>query len=178
MMARFLASPPTPAVGKRPNGKTEYRASGPIIFSDDRAEIHIIPTGWRSDGVSWPGWLLLGLLAIGAATVALWALGAAVWAWAPMGVAFELLALFWLARPRQRLLIAAFVHDWACQQTIAFPDKRDADRLFNEAMRALGVPLLYRVPIYGWVRLRGQRVQWQQPELSPIMAGGRVVGWE
>lgn len=177
-MARFLASPPTPAVGKRPNGKTEYRASGPIIFSDDRAEIHIIPTGWRSDGVSWPGWLRIGF-AIAVVLVASGrALGMPLWAFVTADAVLTSLLAVWLLRPRQRLLIAAFVHDWACQQTITFPDKRDADRLFNQAMRALGVPLLYRAPIYGWVRLRGQRVQWQQPELSPIMDGGRVVGWE
>lgn len=177
-MARFLASPPTPAVGKRPNGKTEYRASGPIIFSDDRGSLHTIPTGWRSDGISWPDWLRIGFAIAVVVIAGAYALGAPLWAFLAGDAALALLLVVWLARPRQRLLIAAFVHDWACQQVIAFPDKRDADRLFNQAMRALGVPLLYRAPIYGWVRLRGQRVQWQQPEFTPIMAGGRLVGWE
>jgi len=177
-MARFVASPPTPAVGKRPNGKTEYRASAPIIFSDDRGVIQTVPTGWRSDGISWPGWLVVAIVACGAAAVAAQLLGAPLWAVGALGGWAALWGAFWLLRPRARLLVAGFLHDWACQQVRLFPNKRDADRLFNEAMQALGVPAVYRLPMYGWVRLRGQRVQWQQPELRPILDGNRVVGWE
>ncbi|QTH22019.1 DUF1353 domain-containing protein [Rhizorhabdus wittichii] len=177
MTPRFLASPPTPAVGKRPNGKTEYRASGPIIFSDARGVIHTVPTGWRSDGISWPVWLLAAIALAGAAAVGAQLFGAPWWAVVALGGWAALWGAFWLLRPRQRLMVAAFVHDWACQQVFLFPDKADADRLFAEAMKALRVAAIYRVPLYAWVRLRRQRVQWQQPELAPVMDGGRVVGW-
>ena len=47
-----------------------------------------------------------------------------------------------------------FMHGDASQPELDFPDKRDADRVLNE-------------PIYTYVRMRSQRVQWQQPEFQP-----------
>lgn len=174
-MARFLATPPMPAIGKRPNGKTEYRAQGPLIFADDNGDLFTVPTGWRSDGVSWPTWLFVAIVAVGAAAVALWALGAPAGAWAPVAGWFVLMAAFWLLKPKA--LAPAFLHDWMCQQQQAFPDKRVADAIFYRAMKARGVPLLYRWPMYQWVKRRNQRVDWQQPEFTPIVIGGEVVGW-
>ncbi|KKC24442.1 hypothetical protein WP12_19315 [Sphingomonas sp. SRS2] len=163
-------------MGKRPNGKTEYRASGPLIFEDDDGARYTVPTGWRSDGVSWPTWLRFAILAIGAAAVALWALGAPVWVFAPAGAWFALSAAFWLLKPKA--LVPAFLHDWLCQQQLAFPDKRRADAIFYRAMRARGVSVLYRWPMYQWVKRRNQRVDWQQPEFQPIVVDGYIIGWE
>lgn len=177
-MARFIASPAPSAAGKRNNGKTEYRADAPIIFAADSGNIYSVPTGWRSDGVSWPSWMLLGILAVVAGAVAAHLLGAPIWA--PIGLAAyaALLLALWLAQPTAKLLIASFLHDYACQQTMIFPDKATADVLFYSAMKAIGVPLVYRWPMYRYVRLRGQRTQWQQPEFTAIMDGNRIVGWQ
>lgn len=175
MMARFIATPPMPAVGKRRNGKTEYRASGPIIFEDSKGIRYTVPTGWRSDGASWPTWGLIAIGLVGGLAAATFLLGAPLWSTIALAAWFGLALPFWLFRPA--VMLPAFVHDWACQQTLAFPDKAKADRLFKEAMQARGVPFFYLWPMYGWVRLRGQRTQWQQPDLTPIMDGNRIVGW-
>jgi hypothetical protein len=177
-MAKFISAPQPQRVGKRNNGKPEYRAPVPIIFATDDGQIHVVPAGWRSDGVSWPGWMLLGVLALLAGAVGAYLLGAPVLVTSVLTAYVALLVTLWLAQPSAKLLIASFVHDWACQQTLLFPDKGKADRLFYSAMRALRVPLVYSWPMYRYVRLRSQRTQWQQPELRAIIDGNRIVGWE
>lgn len=176
MSARFLATPPVPATGKRPNGKTVYRASASIILQRDDGTMRIVRTGWLSDGGSFPWWAKL----IGPLYLAL-AGGAFVAGLPPaLSVALALagcLAGLWFVTLPSRLNYAYFMHDEACQQMLDFPDKREADRLFNEAMKALGVSVAHRWPIYAYVRMRSQRVQGQQPEFQWIEHDGRVVGW-
>lgn len=173
---RFLTTPLLLKAGKRPNGKTEYRAAGPLTFEDQDGTRYTVPTGWRSDGVSWPTWLRFAIGLIGAAALVAWALGAPIWLYAPLGGWFALAGLFWALKPKA--LAPAFLHDWMCQQQQTFPDKRVADAIFYRAMKARGVALLYRWPMYQWVKRRDQRVDWQQPEFTPIVIDGEIVGWE
>jgi len=176
-MARFLATPPVPANGKRPNGKTEYRASGPLRLERADGSIAETPTGWRSDGGSFPWWAkLLGPFYLAVAIGGL-LLGLGYGISGIVGLIGALILLWFLTLP-DRLIYAYFMHDRACQQEVDYPDKRDADQLLDEAMKALKISAIHRWPIYTYVRMRSQRVQWQQPEFQPIVVGGEVVGWE
>lgn len=170
------------AVGVRSNGRTEYRNVGPLRYMDDDLTIYEVPTGWRSDGVSWPSWLWFAIGATGAAAGGALLIGAPFWLPAALGAWFAI----WLAFGAttiivaDRLLLAAFFHDYFCQQTRIFVGrlgKASADGLFYRIMKTVGVPWCIRWPIYRYVRLRGKRVQWQQPEFEPIVEFGKIVGW-
>ena len=67
------------------------------------------------------------------------------------------------------------VHDWLCQNYDF--TKPDADSALAQLLKQAGVGWYRRFWINLFVAHRAARVQWNQPNLKPLVLYGKVVGW-
>ena len=84
------------------------------------------------------------------------------WVWVPSGFLTDGATvprlLYWLVPPWGRYGHAAVIHDWLCEHLKLYQrgqmidiDRKQADQIFNEAMKATGVNGLTRRLMYGGV---------------------------
>lgn len=133
-----------------------------MMLRDGTVQVAEVPARWRWDGVSWPRWALPLPLVLAVIAVFVY-LAEQPYIAAGMGAWIALYGAWFAFMPREALAIASGFHDYARQSTRRYA-LRETDAIMREAMRALGIWAIWRVPISIYIGRTSNRLQHDQPD--------------